>query len=178
MSGMKRGKIAELALGALSLCGLVILLAFALLYAIQYASSQQVDCVRQANATYNCQTRTLFLDRVQTSKSEYVGVTYILMTENCDNEGCMYSATFITENGESIPLSFFPENNRRIASEQQFMIGKQMAERSEHISYRTDLFRGNLPLFCYVAAYIVVVVAVLIAKDRYFKYRQRRKTML
>lgn len=175
-SGVKRAKFAAAAQGILFLCVLVILFVIALVYAYQYLSSLEIDCVRQTNTTYNCQTRTLFLDWVQTSEKEFVSVVNIKINEDCDSDGCMYFTTFVAKNGDTIPLSFFPENDRGIANTQVSEIGPQLAQGVDSIKHKTKAFRGNPPPFCYVAVFIVLGVAVVVVRDWYLTYRRRHKT--
>jgi len=116
----------------ISLCSLC----FGLLFVGIFVNATELDCSRQADGTYACHKRTLFLGQWQISEREFDGVVDIIVAEDCD-EGCSYRAEFVTESGGYVPLNTV-YTNRGPVSRQVEEIGSQLDRGARTVTYKVN----------------------------------------
>ena len=99
------------------------------------SDATQVNCLRQASGTYDCQLRTMFLGKVPVFQRNVQNVTGIQVTENDDSDGTTYEARFSTTNGNSAALTGDSDSNYDYINQQVTAISSQIASGAERVSY-------------------------------------------
>jgi len=99
------------------------------------SDATQVNCLRQASGTYDCQLRTMFLGKVPVFQRNVQNVTGINITEDEDKDGITYEARFTTANGNTAALTGDSDSNYEYIDQQVTAIRSQIASGADQISY-------------------------------------------
>src|SRR5262245_22595449 len=81
------------------------LLCFGLIFVVIFVNATEVDCMLQADDSYTCTIRTLFLGQVQLFERRVEGIVDITIEDDGCSDGCSYRAEFVTASGQQVPLS-------------------------------------------------------------------------
>jgi len=110
---------------------------FGLFFLVIFMNAREIICTRQADQTYTCEFKTLFLGKYQIGDRTVENITQIMKQRDSCDGGCAYRAEFVTKDGKHEPLSSVWTDEGPVL-EQVNTIGSQMDSAAQEISYRAD----------------------------------------
>ena len=80
-------------------------LLFFLIFVLVFLNGTEIRCIRQADETFTCNTKTLLLGRFLMFEREITQIVDVDIFDDGCSDGCSYRAEFITSDGGQVPVN-------------------------------------------------------------------------